>query len=118
MKLKFSHPAFTDEDTGEEIVFQLEGKKEVCPRCQGIGRHSREDIDDSYLVDIMIADGDEEGLEGYRNGNYDVICTQCNGNNVVDVPNLTDEMQEKLNDWYQCESESRRIEAQERACGA
>jgi hypothetical protein len=118
MKINYTHPAFTDDETGEEKVFQLESKREVCPRCQGIGRHSREDIDDSYLVDIMIADGDEEGLEGYYNGNYDVICTVCNGQNVVDAPVFPEWMQKKLNEWYRWEAEYRRECDAERRMGA
>ena len=118
MKKNYSHPAFTDSETGEQKVFQLECKKEVCSRCQGHGRHSREDIDDSYLVDIMIADGDEEGLENYYNGAYDVICTVCEGQNVVDAYVFPKWMQEKLNEWYRWEVEYAREVAAERRMGA
>lgn len=117
-KINFSHPAFTDAETGEEIVFQLEGKMEVCSRCQGTGSHVREDIDDSRLVDMYHEDGDMEALERYFAGSMDVTCTVCNGNNVVPVPVLDEEMQKEIDEWHQAEWEYQRECDAERRMGA
>jgi hypothetical protein len=117
MLINFSHPAFKDEN-GKEVVFQLEGKMEVCPRCQGTGSHVREDIDDSRLVDMYHEDGDYEALDAYFKGSMDVICTQCNGRNVVPVPVLDEEMQKEIDEWNQAEWEYQREVAAERRMGA
>ena len=117
-KINFSHPAFTDAETGKEIVFQLEGKREVCPRCDGSGSHVRDDLDDSRMVDDMREDGDDEGLARYFGGAFDEVCTQCHGENVISVPVLDDEMQKEIDDWHQAEWEYQRECAAERRMGA
>jgi DnaJ-class molecular chaperone len=70
------------------IDFLPEGVKPVteiivCPDCGGHGSHSRRDLDQSRLVDSMIEDGDDEGLERYYSGAFDVKCQTCHGRNVV-----------------------------------
>ena len=117
MKINFSHPAFTDEN-GKEIVFSLDGKMVVCPRCNGTGSLVRDDIDDSRLVDSYHEDGDMEGLERYFAGAFDVTCTQCKGKNVVAEPVLDDEMAKEINDWHQAEYEYQRECDAERRMGA
>jgi hypothetical protein len=116
-KINFSHPAFTDEE-GKEIVFQLEGKMVVCPRCDGSGSHVRDDLDDSRMVDDMREDGDDEGLERYFAGAFDEVCTQCHGENVIPSPVLDDEMQKEINEWHQAEWEYQRECDAERRMGA
>lgn len=116
MIVEFSHPAFKKD--GKEVVFQLEGKYEVCPRCQGTGSHVREDIDDSRLVDSYHEDGDYEALERYFAGSMDVTCTQCKGRNVVAVPVLDEEMQKRIDEYNQWEWEYRRECEAERRMGA
>jgi hypothetical protein len=74
------------EETEGSDTISVPGKMEVCPRCNGIGRHDRDDIDCSKLVDNMREDGDEDGIEGYFRGDYDVICSECHGRNVIVSP--------------------------------
>lgn len=120
-KLRFTHPALSDDETGEELVLWLTGKMQVCPACNGTGSHVRRDIDDSKLVELLDADGDYEGLERYYEGAYDVRCSECQGRNVQMLPDeseLTAEQHRKIEDWYESERESMMIEMQERRAGA
>ena len=120
-KFRFTHPALNDSETDEEQVFWLSGKMEVCPECGGTGSHVRRDIDDSAMVDSMREDGDDEGLEAYFGGAYDVRCTRCNGANVVFAPNMEELGEANLkaiSDWHQAEWEYQRECAAERRMGA
>ena len=80
----FTHYALVDEFENA-IEIQLPTQKIVCPSCDRNGHHFRNDLDETSLVRSMQDDGDYEGLECYYKGAYDVICTECNGANVVDV---------------------------------
>jgi RecJ-like exonuclease len=125
MKKEFSHPSFEYVNEGEEAIkVMVPVKKQVCPMCMGIGTHERQDIDCSKLVDSMVEDGDDEGLQRYYAGSFDVPCTCCNGKNVIDdfdtqylVDNYPDHY-EAMCDWDASEAEDARYSAQERACGA
>ena len=120
-KLKFTHPALDDQETGEQKIYWLEGIMVVCPECGGTGSHVRRDLDDSKLVEMLDADGDYEGLERYYAGAYDERCRGCDGKNVQLVPNedaLSAEDHERIQSWYESEQESRQIEMQERRAGA
>jgi len=110
-KIKFEHPAL-------DKPIMVEGKFEVCPRCHGTGGHERDDIDCSALVDSMREDGDEEGLASYFNGGYDVLCTECNGRNVVFAPILPKKIAALIDEWHRCEREYAREVAAERRMGA
>jgi DnaJ-class molecular chaperone len=120
-KLRFTHPALDDQETGEQKIFWLEGKMVVCPECGGTGSHVRRDLDDSKLVEMLEADGDYEGMERYYAGAYDERCRSCEGKNVLLVPNqdaLSAEDHERIQDWHDSERESMQIEMQERRAGA
>lgn len=78
MKIAFAHPALA-------YRLQLEAHMEVCGNCGGRGRAFRQDLDENRLVELMEADGDEEGLDSYRRGHYDETCRACQGRNVVEV---------------------------------
>ena len=120
-KFRFTHPALTEGENEEEVVFWLSGKMEVCQECGGTGSHVRRDIDDSAMVDSMREDGDDEGLEAYFGGAYDVRCTRCNGANVVLVPNMDEmdaEFLKRIQEWEQSEYEYQRECAAERRMGA
>ena len=41
----------------------VDGQMEVCPRCGGHGVHDRIDLDTSKLLDSMIEDGDQDGVD-------------------------------------------------------
>jgi hypothetical protein len=71
----------TDDESGDETHHAVPVCFEVCPTCQGSGRHvnpsadchglSREDFDDPDF------------REDYFGGRYDVDCYDCHGKNVV-----------------------------------
>mgnify|MGYP001086322777 CR=1 FL=1 len=92
-KFRLSHPALAyveghenDAEWVDGDTILVTGHMEVCPTCQGTGSHVRHDLDDSAMVDSMREDGDYEGLEAYFGGAFDEICTECDGKNVVLVP--------------------------------
>ena len=70
----------TDDDEGE--VFPV--KFEVCGMCNGSGSHVNRSIDGNGLSDESL--GDEEFMDDYRSGAYDVTCEVCDGTRVFPVP--------------------------------
>lgn len=97
------------------------GEMEVCPECGGEGSHVRRDLDDSAMVDSMMEDGDEEGLNSYYRGAFDEKCTLCKGKNVVLAPthdSIPKWALDAINEWDNSERESREMEAAERRMGA
>ncbi len=66
-------------DDGQEI--ELEMHYGVCPVCDGKGKHVNPAIDAGGLSEEMMED--EEFLDGYQNGVYDVTCNRCDGKKVV-----------------------------------
>jgi hypothetical protein len=84
------HMTFTFEvDNGEgdePTVHTLPAKFEVCPTCEGRGKHVNPSIDAGGISEddeFWQDDHDEEGYSLYHNGFYDVTCYTCNGRNVV-----------------------------------
>jgi hypothetical protein len=120
---KYTHPALTDEND-KPVYLLVPVRKAVCPRCGGHGTHERQDIDMSRVVDSMNEDGDVDGLESYYKGKFDVICTECHGNNVVDeidqeymesnYPEECKQIREYERDAYE---DRKYAEAERRACG-
>lgn len=111
-------------DNGEEIEAEIPCCKEVCPRCQGEGKHVNPAIDGHGITSEEWSDWDDESRENYFSGVYDVTCEECQGLRVIDIPDVdrfseTDKVhwahyEEKLNDL----AELRRIEEAERRFGA
>ena len=75
---------FTDEnDEGEEVECELPAKNEVCGRCEGTGTHVNPAIDGNGLTASDLEEWDEDDIENYMTGVYDVPCEECRGRNVV-----------------------------------
>jgi hypothetical protein len=55
----------------------------VCPRCRGRGSHINPAIDGDGFTGEEWAMMDEDFKESYWNGNFDVICSVCNGLRVT-----------------------------------
>jgi DnaJ-class molecular chaperone len=94
---------------------------EVCGTCEGTGSMERRDLDMSRMVDSMREDGDDEGIERYMRGAYDVSCDQCQGKNVVfvaDWETVPEWASEAIESWEESGRITDRITAQERAMGA
>lgn len=100
----------------EQIQAMLPTHKEVCPRCHGRGSHDPDAFRDGFTASEFdeCFETPEEKADYFR-GRYDVTCTECNGQNVVDAVNvdmLTDEEKviydylcQRWQDDYYCEME-------------
>jgi len=84
------HMTFTfevnDGESDETTVHTLPAKFEVCPTCEGRGKHVNPSIDAGGISEddeFWQDDHDEEGYSLYHNGFYDVTCYTCGGRNVV-----------------------------------
>jgi RecJ-like exonuclease len=88
-----------DADGGEREV-KLPVKMEVCQRCNGRGVHDAWEGGFSMSDDFV----DDDFLEDYRSGMYDVACTECKGRNVVEVVDEERLTPEQLKAWNrQCQ---------------
>lgn len=65
----------------EDEEIELPMHWEVCPVCEGEGHHVNPAIDAGGLSEEMM--DDEEFLDGYQSGVYDVPCNRCEGKRVV-----------------------------------
>ena len=109
------------DDEGEEVEHTFPSKNEVCSTCEGFGTHlnpsigqhaySMEEFNESFPED--------EDKDNYfrRGGIYDVQCSECKGNKVVQVVDedrLTDDQKKVYADWQEQEEDNAREEAADR----
>jgi hypothetical protein len=82
-------------EIGEVMV---PARYEVCPRCDGRGKHDHPAFRNGITMDEWNGpDWDEESQASYMRGDYDVRCEKCAGARVVLVPDeaaLTEEQRE------------------------
>lgn len=71
------------DDAGNETEAELHARYEVCDTCDGRGHHTNPSMDAGGLD---TEDMDDEDMESYFDGRYDVACYECNGRRVVPVP--------------------------------
>lgn len=122
-KIRFTHPALTDKN-GNLRVFMLPAERVVCQSCRGNGHHFRSDLDENRMIELIMEDGDDEEMDHYRRGGYDQTCQECKGRNVVDqvdwdaFSEAFPKESRKIDNWNDCESDSRDYAASERAFGA
>lgn len=72
-------------DDGDEIVLEIPARYEVCPRCEGHGKHVNPNVDGHGLSREDFAE-DPDFAEAYFGGMYDVTCHECRGTRVILVP--------------------------------
>ncbi len=96
----------------DEVEEWIPFEYEVCPLCEGKGKHVNPSIDCNGLTAEDFAE-DPDFLEEYKSGRYDVPCYECRGKRVV--PSTTDE---RILRWMEEEAEFQRISAAERRMGA
>jgi len=72
-------------ESGEKERHELPGRFEVCPRCEGEGRHVHEAIDGNGITSSEFAEWDADDRETYLAGGYDVTCSVCRGLRVVAI---------------------------------
>jgi len=94
---------------------------EVCPTCRGRGRHVNRAIDGNGITaDEWWNEWDDESREMYLTGGYDVVCEECDGQNVVEVVDEDACSPELLAAWQDEEmamAEMRATERMERMMG-
>ena len=71
-----------EDDDGEEESVTVRLKFEVCPTCEGQGKHVNPSIDSDGLT-AEDFDDDPDFREDYFSGRYDVSCYECKGKRVV-----------------------------------
>lgn len=104
----------------ETYGVKLPTRMEVCGRCDGRGTHVHPDL--SVVTQSDREDwADDDFMEGYMRGRYDVSCEECHGRNVVEVvdehsadPNVFKDWLDWLDSYYETEA----IYRMERAMGA
>jgi len=72
------------DEEGEEIEVKLPARYEVCPRCEGEGKHVNPAIDE-HGISREEFEEDPDFEEAYFRGDYDVACEECRGNRVIPV---------------------------------
>ena len=77
--------------------------KEVCPLCEGEGKHVNPSIDAHGITADEFAE-DPDFRDDYTSGTYDVTCNECHGLRVVDVPDF-ERMTKFLVTYYQQQCE-------------
>lgn len=104
----------------ESYGIQLPTHMEVCHTCDGHGTHVHPDL--SVVTQSDREDwADDDFMDGYMRGVYDVVCEECRGRNVIKVvdeeamdPDVLKDWQNWVNDYY----EMLDIQRMERAMGA
>jgi hypothetical protein len=109
-------------DLGDECEEELPCKREVCPRCEGLGTHLNPAIGQhAYSQEEFDREFDDEEREQYfkRGGIYDVQCQECRGEKVVDVIDeeacRTEEQKRILREYREGEEDRARMDAEDRA---
>jgi hypothetical protein len=108
-----------DEESGDmvEVEHELPVTFEVCPTCEGRGKHVNPSVDAGGLSAEDFYE-DPDFAESYMEGHYDVTCYECGGNRVVPVINrdrCDPEILKKLDDREEADAQYRReVEAERR----
>lgn len=105
-------------DGDESKAVRFPAKYEVCPVCDGRGKHVNPAIDDNGISGEDFAD-DPDFREDYFSGMYDVTCNECRGARVVSVINeaacTSEELKDALKLYHAQERENAEFRAIQRA---
>lgn len=77
-----SEPIITFDTEGGSV--NLRARYAACDRCHGNGTHTNPNIDGNGLPQECVEDDDF--MDDYLGGVYDVTCETCDGKRVVAVP--------------------------------
>jgi RecJ-like exonuclease len=99
-------------DDGEEEVFEVPAKFELCPGCQGKGTCVNPDIDRGGLSREDFEE-DPDFEREYHSGFYDIDCPECYGRRVVPVADESRCAPGLYEKWLQSESDAD-LDARER----
>ena len=101
------------DDAGEETEAELHARYEVCDTCDGRGHHTNPSVDAGGLD---TEDMDDEDMNAYFDGRYDVACYECKGKRVVPVPVARDAADEAVLDQLrELAAEAAAFRAEQRA---
>lgn len=109
------------DDEGDEIELTLPSKKEVCHACDGHGTVLCEGMrGHAYTMSEFQEEFDDEEQAEYfkRGGRYDVVCPECNGQNVIDIPDvdaMSATVRAQFEEYCKYENERAQLELYERA---
>ena len=109
-----------EDDDGEEESVTVALKYEVCPTCEGKGKHVNPSIDCDGLTAEDFAE-DPDFREEYMSGRYDVTCYGCKGKRVVlelDRDNIAAELLARIDSMVEDRAHYERESAAERRMGA
>jgi hypothetical protein len=85
-------------------------KFEVCPRCEGEGKHMNPSIGEvAYTREDFDADPDFE--EQYFSGAYDVTCYECKGQRVVKAREAKTQDELEQEEWEREWAAEQRMES-------
>jgi len=110
-------------DFEESFGVRLPTMWEICPTCNGDGKHVNPDID-SHGLTREDFDEDPDFYDDYRSGMHDVTCYECRGRTsvrVVDEKTLEDtdpELLKEWRDWQQSSYDTWATMVAERMAGA
>ena len=106
-----------NDDEGEEFVVEFKARFEVCPICDGHGSHVNPSIDAGGIcLGGYDHDCDDEFLNDYTNGTFDIACQTCDGRRVVPMIDTSDKVYQKYKDKLKAmEDDEREFEAECRA---
>lgn len=110
----------SDASDDDEIELSVPLKYEVCPTCEGKGKHVNPSIDGDGLTARDFED-DPDFREDYFSGRYDVTCYGCKGQRVVlelDRDNVDAAVLARIDSMLQERDEDEAERAAERRMGA
>jgi hypothetical protein len=93
--------------TREDQATWIDVRFEICPVCDGTGKHVNPSVD-AHGLTASDFDEDPDMYDSYFRGDYDVTCNLCRGEKVVPVPTdpiVQDQLDEELQDRAQSRAE-------------
>jgi hypothetical protein len=100
--------------------FRMPTHKVVCPRCHGAGTHWPEAFSQGFTPEEL-DEWDDEEREWLIEGRYDVVCEECEGQNVVDevdLERLNFDVKKRWQEWMASAYETHQIWLSETRMGA
>jgi hypothetical protein len=85
----------------------------VCPRCEGHGHHGPGHVYTMDELDERFGADADDAMQDYRDGKYDVVCTECHGRRVIKADCDCADCEQDRRDRAEAEAEA----AAERAFG-